>query len=120
VAGAGRPVHLLAAAAPSQWKDDPLADLCRGRADVTRGLGYWRRPWTPEVQAEYGLGLALLARAHPAVVALEWCDLSDARPHVFPYGGLLDAAGQPKPLHGLLAEAQREQFVVDRPWGESL
>lgn len=120
LAGAGRPVHLLMAAAPSRWEDDPRADLGRGREDFTRRLGYWRQPWSPEVQAEYGLGLVMMARAHPAVVAVEWSDFSDAGPHAFPHGGLLDERGEPKPLHGLLAEARQQEYALDRPWAHDL
>lgn len=119
-ASAGRPVHLLAAAAPSLWQDDPQADLCRGDAGFTRGLGFWRHPWSPEVQAEYVLGLATIARAHPAVSALEWLDFSDAAPHVFPYAGLLDAAGEAKPLHRELVAARESDFDLDRPWAGDL
>jgi len=120
VADAGRPVHLIAAAAPSQWRDDPQAELARCQENFSQSLGYWRRPWSPEVQAAYGLGLALLARAHPLVQALEWADFSDAGEHTFPYAGLLSAAGEPKPLYHQLAELRRAEFVWPKNWGDGL
>jgi hypothetical protein len=103
---AGRPVHLLSAGAPSGWGDDPLAAPPPGvatREDHMRSLGCWRRPWSPQVQAAWAAGLALMAEAHPGVAALEWAHLRDDRPHRMPHGGLLDAAGEPKPLWHLLA-----------------
>ena len=120
VAKVGRPLELLMAAAPSRWHDDPRADLGAGQKDFTRGLGYWRQPWSPGVQANYGLAVALLARAHPAVRALEWSDFSDAAPHTFPYGGLLDESGQAKPLCTALLEARRTDYRLDRPWPDGI
>jgi len=120
VAEAGRPVHLLLAAAPSVWSDDPGATLGRGQENFTRGLGYWRRPWAPEVQAAYGLGLVLLAAAHPAVRLLEWSDFSDAGPHTFPYGGLVDRDGRPKMLFERLAALRQDLASALLPWAEEL
>ena len=120
VSESGRPIDLLMAAAPSAWSDDPRALLGRGRENLTCGLGYWRRPWSPEVQAAYGLGLALLAAGHPAVRLLEWSDFSDAGEHLFPHGGLIDEAGRPKPLFERLAELRRDAHSASRPWAEEL
>jgi len=116
VAGLGRPVELTAVAAPSRWTDDPRATLAGGRQDFTRGLGYWRQPWSPEVQADYALAVVLLARAHPSVQAVEWADFSDAAGHLFPFGGLLDAAARPKPLHGHLLALRQNHYRLATSW----
>ncbi|MBN2583689.1 MAG: hypothetical protein JXL80_11540 [Planctomycetes bacterium] len=116
LAKVGLPLELTAAAAPSQWTDDSRASLARGERDFTRSLGYWRQPWSPDVQADYGLGVVLLARAHPMVRAIEWADFSDSVPHAFPFGGLLNADGQPKPLHGHLAALRRNDYRLASPW----
>jgi hypothetical protein len=119
VARLGRPVHLVCAAVPSRWQIDPRSRLGRSTEFVS-GLGFWRHPWTPDVQAAYATGLAQLARAHPAVNILEWLDFSDAAPHEFPHAGLLDAAGQPKPLHEQLIAARANDFAVRSDWCEGL
>jgi hypothetical protein len=119
-ASCGRPVELLCLAAPSLWQDDPRADPSRGRVGYARSLGFWRQPWTPDVQAEYAAGLLALADAHPAVRLVEWIDFSDAEPHTFPFGGLLDGDGRAKPLHGRFAAVRAGDFPADRPWAEEL
>ncbi len=116
VARLGRPVELSAVAAPSRWTDDPRAALAGGRRDFTRNLGYWRRPWSPEVQADYALAVVLLARAHPSVQAVEWADFSDAADHLFPFGGLLDAAARPKPLHSHLLALRQNRYRLATSW----
>jgi hypothetical protein len=120
-ADAGRPIHLLMAAAPSQWREDPAAALGRGTPGFARQLGYWRQPWSPAIQAQYAMGIFLMARAHPSVAAVEWSDFSDQGPHVFPFGGLLDAAGKPKALYERLVEARQCDYdLLPRRWSEGL
>lgn len=38
-----------------------------------------------------------LLLAKPAVAGVDWCHFSDADPHEFPYAGLLNSEGNPKP-----------------------
>ena len=78
-----------AAAAP-----DPLA------------AAHGEEPWdagdpdalTPAGQADWGAGAAAVALCKPAVRAVTWDHWSDSEPHLTPSGGLLDPAGEPRPL----------------------
>ena len=49
--------------------------------------------------------------AKQPVQAIIWNQLSDAVPHDFPHGGLLDAAGQAKPCFEAFRNL-RQQYVV--------
>jgi hypothetical protein len=57
---------------------------------------------TPAGQADWGEAVAALALCKPGVRAVTWDHWSDADPHLTPSGGLLDAAGRPRPLLGRL------------------
>ena len=58
----------------------------------------WQAGLSPSAQAEWGTAHAALALCWPQVRAVTWDNWSDADPHLVPFGGLLDATGQPKPL----------------------
>jgi hypothetical protein len=53
---------------------------------------------TADKQADWGASFAAIALCTPHVRAVTWDHWSDAEPHHTPTGGLIDAAGQPKPL----------------------
>lgn len=71
-------------------------------AAAAPGQSVWAPAWaggpSPDAQAEWGAALAALALSAPHVRAVTWDHWSDAEPHLVPCGGLLDAAGRPKPL----------------------
>ena len=71
----------------------------------------WRQPPSPESQATWGTMFAALALCKPQVRAVTWDHWSDAEPHLTPCGGLLDAAGQPRPLLDRL-RALRVNFLT--------
>lgn len=64
--------------------------------------GYWKAPWTPELQADYAEAVYTLAYAHPQVHSITWWDVAAANPAVIG-GSLLDAKGKPKPVLDRLA-----------------
>lgn len=55
--------------------------------------------------------LVPLLLSKSAVKAVVWNQFSDAHPHAFPHGGLLDTDGQPKPILSLLTSLRR-QFLA--------
>ena len=57
-----------------------------------------------QTQAEH---LVPLLMSKPHVQAVVWNQFSDALPHQFPHGGLLDARGAPKPILPLLSDLRR-------------
>jgi hypothetical protein len=79
---------------PASAAPDPRA--------AEHGQEVWLPGWagapSPDAQAAWGESVARLALALPQVRAVTWDHWSDAEPHITPNGGLLDAAGQPKPL----------------------
>jgi hypothetical protein len=79
---------------PSSADPDPRA--------AAHGQEVWLPGWpgapTPDAQAAWGESVARLALALPQVRAVTWDHWTDAEAHVTPNGGLLDAAGHPKPL----------------------
>ena len=86
---------LLSLSIPSRDGEDPLA---RRKAKVPPGT------WSPESQRAWVSRYVPLALAKPSVQGVFWNQLCDARPHDFPYAGLLADWPQPKPaLKTLLA-----------------
>lgn len=78
----------------------------------------WKPGWpsglSPDTQAEWGGAHAALALCWPQVKAVTWDNWSDADPHLVPFGGLLDAAGRPKPLLGRLRSLRTEHLDLIR------
>jgi hypothetical protein len=82
---------------PSSSGPDADAD-----PDYRVDAGFWRRPLTTGVQAEWAEAFAALALCKPSVQGVCWTHFNDAEPHQFPHCGLLDARGTIKPaLQGL-------------------
>jgi hypothetical protein len=71
-------------------------------AAMSHGQSVWAPAWRAgpslEGQAEWGSSFAALGICTPHVRAVTWDHWSDADPHLTPNGGLIDAAGAPKPL----------------------
>lgn len=68
-------------------------------------------PATPAMHQDAAADLVLLLLTKPAVQAIIWQQLSDEDPHEFPYSGLLDEDGRPKPLLGALGDV-RQRFLT--------
>jgi hypothetical protein len=94
------PALEVALSMPSAAGIDPLA----GDHGETAWPPAWRSGPSPEAQAEWGYTFAALALCWPRVRAVTWDHWSDAEPHFVPFGGLLDAAGKPKPLLACLRD----------------
>ena len=58
--------------------------------------GYWRKPWSPETQAEYAEAVFTLMFGNPRVQSVSWWDVTDQKPSIVT-GGLVDASGALKP-----------------------
>lgn len=89
----GRPVFLTAVGAPSRPTPDP-SDASEGRLNPSLA-GRWRRPWDPQLQAEWMEAVYQLALSKPFVESIAWSNLADVR-QTLPGGGLLDDVLQPK------------------------
>jgi hypothetical protein len=70
------------------------------RADPEQTLhgGHWRDGFTPETQAHWAEAFVGLALCKPFIQAVQWVDYYDVELHLFPNCGLIDAAGNLKPV----------------------
>jgi hypothetical protein len=93
----GLPLY-VAVTAPSAEGDDPRA---RRQVRVPPG------GWTPQRQQHWVARYVPLILAKPFVQGVFWNQLSDAKPHDFPHGGLFDEHDRPKPALESLASIRR-------------
>jgi hypothetical protein len=70
------------------------------RADPEQTLqgGQWGDGFTPAMQANWADAFVSLALCKPFVQTVQWVDYSDAVLHLFPNCGLVDTAGNAKPV----------------------
>jgi hypothetical protein len=102
----GRPVFLTAVGCPGRWLPDP-SDESEGRLDPS-SAGQWRRPWDPELQAEWMEAVYQVALSKPFVESIAWSNLADLH-QTMPGAGLLDDMLRPKPSFQKLLQL-REKF----------
>ena len=102
----GKPVFLTAVGCPGRATADP-ADASEGRLDPA-AAGQWRRPWDPQLQAEWMDAVYHMALSKPFVESIAWADLADVN-HSIPGGGMLDDMLRPKPVFNKL-QTLREKF----------
>ncbi len=90
----GRPLFITALGVPGRSTPD-LSDTSEGRLDPN-AAGRWRRPWDPQLQAEWMEAVYHLALSKPFVESIAWSNLADVNQSL-PGGGLLDDMLRPKP-----------------------
>jgi hypothetical protein len=88
---------------PSSVDDDPQAV---GNSRVVHRNGGAQS--TPAMDQGLASHLVPLLLGKPAVHALVWNQLSDVEPHEFPHSGLLDRAGNAKPLLSVLGDIRKK------------
>jgi hypothetical protein len=78
----------------------PSANAYDGKADPSLSVdaGSWHEGFRPEVQADWAENFTALGLCKPYVRGVSWVHLADGEPHQFPNCGLLDSAGNPKPV----------------------
>lgn len=97
----GRPLFITALGVPGRYSADP-DDLSQGQNDPSKA-GRWRRPWDPQLQADWMDAVYHLALSKPYIESLAWGDLADVHPNL-PGGGLLNDVLVPKPAFTKLQE----------------
>ncbi len=102
----GRPVFLTGLGVPGRHTPDPH-DRSEGRMDPNLA-GHWKRPWDPELQAEWMAAAYRISLSKPYIESIAWENLADINPSI-PSGGLLDDMLRHKPAFAKLQE-MREQF----------
>jgi hypothetical protein len=103
----GRPLFITAISAPGRATPD-AGDRSEGRFDPALA-GRWRRPWDPDLQAEWMDAICHIALSKPFVESIAWGNLADINQTV-PGGGLLDDMFQAKPGFDRLQQ-MREKFL---------
>ncbi len=104
----GRPLFLTSLCVPGRSTPDPH-DASDGKLDPILA-GKWKRPWDPELQAEWLSAAYRLALSKPYIESIAWGNLADTNP-TLPAGGLLDDMLKPKPAFAKIQE-MREQFHI--------
>ncbi len=117
-AGYGKPVYLTMGV-PSE----PVTQMMMPGPDSGEPLddnsGYWRRPWSAQVQAHWLEAVMQIAASKPFVEAVAWPDIID-HPHIeLPLAGLVSEAFQPKgALQRLAAFRQSLTNVAPKQQGQ--
>jgi hypothetical protein len=101
-----RPVFLTGLCVPGRPGPDP-EDQSEGKLDPAQA-GRWKRPWDPELQAEWIDAAYRIALSKPYIESIAWGNLADMNP-TLPAGGLLDGMLKPKPGFTKIQEL-REHF----------
>lgn len=65
--------------------------------DLNARGGHWGTGYSPEDQARWARTFGALTLCKPYVQNVVWAHWDDRAPHQFPYCGLVDADGRPKP-----------------------
>jgi hypothetical protein len=97
----GRPVFVTALGTPARHTPDP-GDRSEGKIDPAQA-GRWKRPWDPQLQAEWIDTVYKLALSKPFIESVAWANLADVNTSI-PAGGLLDDMLKPKPAFTRLQE----------------
>jgi len=97
----GRPLFITALTCPGRNTPDP-SDESNGKLDPSQA-GRWRRPWDPQLAAEWMDAVYRIALSKPYVESIAWGDFADIG-HSLPAGGLLNDMLQPKPTQQKLQE----------------
>jgi GH35 family endo-1,4-beta-xylanase len=115
---AGKVVHITEAQVPSADQPDPQSVVYRWAVEAGRPAlapsataGWWHRPWDKEVQADWAEAFYTLCLAQPEVEVVTWWDFAD--PGFWPWGGMLDRAGAPKPIY------YRLRALAAKIWAEA-
>jgi hypothetical protein len=94
----GKPLHITAAAVPSQVIDEPgdsmpMPDLPATKTGETvagdEDAGFWRKPWSPVVQGHWLDAVYHIALSKPCVESVAWLDLADHGSSEMPHAGLV-------------------------------
>jgi hypothetical protein len=102
----GKPLFLTAVGVPACPGVDP-SDRSEGQNDPSNA-GRWRRPWDPQLQADWIDSVYRIAFSKPFVESVSWANVADMH-HTLPGGGLIDDMLQPKLGFTKLQEL-RERF----------
>ena len=90
----GKPVT-LSVSAPSDTVTPVIKDL-KPDEPIDPDCGYWRKPWSPQVQSHWLEAIFQISLSKPHVDSIAWHDLVDHPEVELPLGGLVGQDMQPK------------------------
>lgn len=96
----GLPIH-IATAAPS----NPPDSLCGNNVE---DKGYWVSAWDEGTQAEWFSNFSHIAFSKFTVESICWLKVVDSYPLEYPYCGMIDKEGNPKPITTRLKKIQMD------------
>lgn len=103
----GKPLS-LSTAAPSSPVTEAMLPGVEGNQGVDPDAGYWRRPWSPLVQAHWLEAVMQIALSKPYVESVAWRDLVDHPNIELPLSGLIAEDLQPKKAFGRAVQFHRD------------
>ncbi len=93
---------------PSLLDDEPDKSDDFGQRDQDdHGCGYWRKPWSQQVQSHWLAALFQIALSKPMVDSVAWDELVDHPSNDISQAGLLDLRMQPKSAFQRLVQFRR-------------
>lgn len=104
-----KPIVVSAIGAPSApITPTPFRPRAGAEAEDPYEPGFWRTPWSEQVQAEWMTQALSICCSKPYVQSVCWQELADAPPNItgaeMPHGGLVNPGGAPKPALVRLAQ----------------
>jgi len=103
VSAVGVPSQVLVAAA-AMGPGPAGAPETGGEPPAALEAGFWRSPWSQEVQARWVSQALWVAAAKPYVHSICWQDLYDSPTADMPAGGLMSESGSAKPAAGAFGD----------------
>ncbi|MCE9590494.1 MAG: endo-1,4-beta-xylanase [Planctomycetes bacterium] len=91
----GKPIHLTLAA-PSEMVTQEMIAVPEGQEAVDPSSGFWRKPWSQQVQSHWLEALVHIALSKPFIESVAWNDLIDHPQMDLPLSGLISEDMQPK------------------------
>ncbi|MCC7205255.1 MAG: hypothetical protein IT441_09255 [Phycisphaeraceae bacterium] len=103
----GVPLHVVVSA-PSQPVDETMIAAVDPEKPVDPDCGFWRRPWSPLVQAHWLEAVMQITLSKPFVESVAWHDVIDHPNIELPMSGLVTEDLQPKLAFGRLVSLRRQ------------
>ena len=114
--GLNKPVSLILAA-PSEPVTQTMMEAPKSGEPVDNNSGFWRKPWSPQLQSHWLAALFQIALSKPFVDSVAWSELVDHNEIELPQGGLVNEDLQPKGAFRRLISFRRSLLENGQPNG---
>ncbi|MCC5829438.1 MAG: endo-1,4-beta-xylanase [Phycisphaeraceae bacterium] len=113
----GKPLH-LSVAAPSDTITSMMIQSPDGQTPADAQGGFWRRPWSSQVQGRWLEAIFTIAMSKPLVESVSWQEFIDHPESEVPLCGLVSEALQPKPAFKRLVSF-RQRLTGRASWPQT-